>query len=205
MKIRYVRQIFLKGLVAVLPIVATIYIAIWLISSFESIFSPILRNLLPESLYIPGMGVVVGLVGIFLIGLVLQMILARKVWDLGELLLSRTPLISQLYRAFKQVVSYIGGTDQPKGSTVVLVSLGVPKVRMLGLVTQSNVRLGPEQREQDLVSVFLPWSYQIGGFTVLVHRDSIQPVDLTPQEALRFSLTAGVSQGDAPGVRLESE
>ena len=53
--------------------------------------------------------------------------------------------------------------------------------------------------------MFLPLSYQIGGITVLVPRDALEPVDLTPQEALRFSLTAGVStdarDGAAPAAR----
>jgi uncharacterized membrane protein len=36
-------------------------------------------------------------------------------------------------------------------------------------------------------------SYQIGGYTALVPRSSVQPVDMTLEEAMRFTLTAGVS------------
>ena len=140
------------------------------------------------------MGLVLGLTGIFLVGLVLQAIFARKVWNLGELVLSRMPVVSQLYRALKQVISYVSGTTAPKGSAVVLVNLADSNVRMLGLLTQDNLGFGLDQAEQGLVAVFLPWSYQLGGITVLVQRKDIEPVDLTPQEALRFSLTAGVSR-----------
>lgn len=199
MSIRYVRQVFFKGLIAVLPVAATIYIALWLVSGFEAIFSPLLRSLLTDSGYIPGMGVAVGLVGIFVLGLVLQAILARRVWSFGELMLSQTPLISQVYQALKQVVAYASGSEQPQGSSVVLVKFGAGSARMLGLVTQENVEFGSASGEEDLVAVFLPWSYQIGGITVLVSRDTIEPVNLTPQEAFRFSLTAGVSVTEPPG------
>lgn len=194
MNTRYVRQIFLKGLIAVLPIAATTYIASRLIGGLEALFSSLLRTFLPDSWYLPGMGLVLGLTGIFLVGLVLQAIFARKVWNLGELVLSRMPVVSQLYRALKQVISYVSGTTAPKGSAVVLVNLADSNVRMLGLLTQDNLGFGLDQAEQGLVAVFLPWSYQLGGITVLVQRKDIEPVDLTPQEALRFSLTAGVSR-----------
>jgi uncharacterized membrane protein len=36
-------------------------------------------------------------------------------------------------------------------------------------------------------------SYQIGGYTLLVPRESITPLDLPAQEAMRLVLTAGVT------------
>jgi uncharacterized membrane protein len=201
MTLRYVRQIFLNGLIAILPIAATAYIAIWLITGFEAMFSPLLRRLLTEDGYVPGMGVAVGIAGIFLLGLVLQAILAKRVWTLGELLLSRTPLISQLYQSLKQVIGYVSGSAQPEGTAVVLVTFGAQNTRMLGLITRDRVGFSSATQDDELVAVFLPWSYQVGGFTILVPRDAIERIDLTPQEALQFSLTAGVTGSPQRGTR----
>lgn len=190
---RFVRQVFLRGLVAVLPLAATIYLLIWLASSFESLLGPMLRLLLPEDVYLPGMGVGAGLIAIFLVGLALQGWLGRRIWALGELIVDRTPLVRPIYGAVKQVVSYVGGTEQPQGRTVVTVGFDELPVRLLGLVTREDVTFLSQELEEGLVAVFLPWSYQIGGFTVYVPRSALEPVDLTPQQALRLSLTAGVT------------
>ncbi|MNC92233.1 hypothetical protein D3C83_86210 [compost metagenome] len=38
-------------------------------------------------------------------------------------------------------------------------------------------------------------SYQIGGFTVYMPRSKIEPIDMTIEDAMRFTLTAGMSSG----------
>ena len=46
----------------------------------------------------------------------------------------------------------------------------------------------------DKVAVYLPMSYQLGGFTVIVPRSRIREVPMKAEEALRFCVTAGVSR-----------
>jgi len=48
--------------------------------------------------------------------------------------------------------------------------------------------------------VSMPMSYQVGGYTALVPRASVQPVDMSFEEAMRFTLTAGLSVPVAKGV-----
>jgi len=193
MTLRFFRQVFFKGLIAVLPLAATIYLMIWLVRGFESVLGPMLESTLPENAYIPGMGIGLGLTIIFVAGLALQAWLTRRIWALGERLLDRMPMVRQIYGAVKQVISYVGGTEHPQGKAVVTVRFGDLPTRLLGLVTRDDIELSPQHVKDDLIAVFLPWSYQIGGITVFVPRTSVERVDLTPQEALRFSLTAGVT------------
>jgi uncharacterized membrane protein len=194
MKINEFRGIFIKGLIAVLPIAATFYLMLWLITSFEAFFGSILQYALPESAYVPGMGVAAGLVGIFLVGLLMDAWLGRRLWALGERVVDRMPLVSQIYGAVKEIVSYIGGSEQqPRGKAVVTIKFGDPPVRMLGLVTLEELAFLPQTPGDELIAVFLPWSYQIGGFTVYVPRSAVEKADLSAQEALRISLTAGVT------------
>lgn len=189
MAIKFFRSVFIKGLIALLPIAITVLIAAWLVSGFESLFRPLVERLIPDDRYVPGMGMALGLSVVFLVGLLLQAILAQKAWSLGEQLLSRMPLLSHVFRATKQIMSYMTGAEMPQGGSVVLVDLGTPKARVLGLVTAETLRFDTNDEN---IAVFLPWSYQIGGFTVIVRRDAVTPVALTPQEALRFTLTAGI-------------
>lgn len=198
MTLAFLRKTFFRGLIAVLPIAITAYLLIWLVGSFESIFRPMILVALPEDDYIPGLGVLVGLIGIFLVGLLLKAFLARRLWKFAETILARMPLVSQVYDSLKQVVSYVGGNQQPKDSTAVLVRFGDTSVRMLGLVTREQVNFVPDDGDGETVAVFLPWSYQVGGITVLVPRNLVEPIELSARDALRFSLTAGVEARQDP-------
>lgn len=194
---RFIYRVFLKGLLAVLPVAVTVYLVLWLVTTFESLFRPLLTRLLPENGYVPGMGVGMGVIGVFVVGLMLQAWFMQRLWQWGERLLDRMPLVRQVYGALKQLVDYLGGNGQPGGSTVVMVRYGDPPVRLLGLVTRSDVNYGPVDTDKPLIAVFLPWSYQVGGFTVYVPRTSVEQLDLGREEALRLALTAGVSAESA--------
>jgi uncharacterized membrane protein len=138
-------------------------------------------------------GVAMGLITVFAVGLMLQAWFMRRLWQWGEKLLDRMPLVRQVYRALKELVDYLSGEEQPGGSTVVMLRYGEPSMRLLGLVTRDDVDYGPQDAEEPLVAVFLPWSYQVGGFTVYVPRSSLDKIDLTREQALRLAITAGVS------------
>ena len=189
---RYLYRVFLKGLLAVLPLAVTAYLVIWLATTFESLFQPLLTRLLPHDAYVPGMGVATGLAGVFAIGLMLQAWFMQRVWRWGEALLDRMPLVRPVYGALKQIVGYLSGDEQPHGSAV-MVKFGDPPIRLLGLVTRDDVDYAPQEGDDELVAVFLPWSYQVGGFTVYVPSASIEKVNLPREDALRLAITAGVS------------
>jgi len=190
---RTVRGIFFSGLVAVLPAIATIYLVVWLVTSLEAALGAVLRYVLPAESYLPGMGLLAGLGVVFVVGLAMQAWLGRELWNLGERLLSRMPVVSQIFSAVKEVVTYVSGSAEPSGNTVVAVTIGTPGVRMLGLVTRETIDF-LDSASDDTVAVLLPWSYQVGGFPVFVPRSALEPLDLTPREALRLSLTAGVTR-----------
>jgi uncharacterized membrane protein len=44
----------------------------------------------------------------------------------------------------------------------------------------------------DQISVYLPFSYAIGGNTVIMSRENITEIDMSVEDALRFIATAGV-------------
>lgn len=190
MNLEFLRKAFLKGLLAVLPVVVTFLLIAWLLSGLESTIRAVFLRLVPEDVYFPGMGVLAAVVVVFAIGVLLQAISARKVWSLGEMLLSRMPVVSQLYRALKQIISYVGGSEMPADGLAVLVDFPHSGARMMGIVTAQDLAF---DADNEMIAVLLPWSYQVGGITVIVPRASVHPVDMSPQSALQFSFTAGVA------------
>lgn len=70
-------------------------------------------------------------------------------------------------------------------------------MRLIGFVTQADDQL-PEDFQRDYVMVYLPMSYMLGGYAVLVPRASVQPLNMSMEEAMRYVLTAGVTRLSTP-------
>ncbi len=83
------------------------------------------------------------------------------------------------------------------------VTIGDNGMQVVGFVTQTLPEHLPEGfREEESVLVYLPLSYMIGGYAVLMPRSAIRPLDMSMEEAMRFTLTAGVT-GSARSRRRE--
>ena len=192
---RFLRQVFFKGLIAVLPVALTIYLMVWLARGFESILGGGIQAILPPEYYVPGMGVLAGILLVFVVGFMLEAWFTRRLWQYGERLLVRMPLVRAVFGAIKQIVSYVSSGSGPTGSHAVMVSLHGGQARMLGLVTRETLDFLDDPAHKDDIAVLLPWSYQVGGITVFVPRSAVQRVNLTAQEALRLVLTGAVGKG----------
>lgn len=191
---RSIGTTFIKGLAAVLPIVVTLYLLYWLLNLAESVIGGLARVLLP--FYFPGLGLLLTLVGIFLVGVLLNAWLVRKFFDLGEGLMHRIPLVKTVYGAVQDLMGFFSRARDDEASQVVMVHVeiaGVP-ARMVGVVTRQEFEGLPEGLgEPGLIAVYLPMSYQIGGYTVTLPRDKVTPVDMTIDQAMRYAVTAGMS------------
>src|SRR5690349_14304339 len=99
---RLITKTFINGLLTVLPLFLTIYASIWLIKTFESM----LGKLIPDELYVPGMGILVGIVLIFLSGILIQTWGVRSLYRWGEQVIEEFPLIGDIYSSLKELLQY---------------------------------------------------------------------------------------------------
>jgi uncharacterized membrane protein len=191
---RYITRTFLTGLATVLPVVITFYLLVWLVVAAESILSAAVRSILPEKLYWPGLGVAIFVLLVFLIGLFMRTWVAQKLFSWGEALLYRTPVVKMVYGALRDFSGFLTEPKQKGLQQVVSVQFGNSDVRLIGFVTRDDLSGLPQGiGGADTVAVYLPFSYQIGGYMVLVPRSSVQPVEMAIEDAMRLTLTAGIS------------
>jgi uncharacterized membrane protein len=74
---------------------------------------------------------------------------------------------------------------------------GAGRNRLMGFLTRGEWDDVPEGiGDDDRVAVFLPMSYQLGGFTTIVPRSAVTPIDMSIEDAMTFCLTAGVKHSD---------
>lgn len=196
-------KIMLQGLVAMLPALLTLYILYWLVWSAETVLGAVFKMLLPDGWYIPGMGLLAGVVAIFLFGLALNAFLVRKALGLAEAVLNRIPLVKTLYGSAKDFIGFFAAKKEREFNQVVTVELefGGTPMRLLGFVTRSDFEGLPAGiGGKGEIAVYLPLSYQIGGYTVIVPRRAVRPVDISPHRAMGFAVTGGMftEKGSAP-------
>jgi len=186
-------RIFLTGILTILPILATIYLVVWLFTAVERFLGKQLLFLMPDEYYRAGMGLLAALVVIFLIGLLMRAWLFRQLIKFGEALLLKLPLIKVVYRSLKDLFGLFSDDKSSEALQVVSVQLPGTDMRLLGFLTRSDFSDMPKGvGNEDDVAVYLPMSYQVGGYTVLIPRSGITPVPMSREEAMRFVLTAGL-------------
>ena len=184
-------SILLKGLVTILPIGLTIYFVYWLGVTTEGLLSRPIKFVLGDSLYWPGMGLVTGFLLLFLVGLAVNAFLVRRLLGLGEELLLRVPVVKTVYSAIRDMTRLVN-TDKKKGDLDRVVTVDFGMGRLIGFVTQEHAKTLGIGGGDDLVAVYLPKSYQIGGYTVYMSRSKVTETDLSVEQAMRIVLTGGV-------------
>jgi uncharacterized membrane protein len=190
--LRSVGRIFLTGLLTVLPLVLTLYFTVWLLTVLETFFGKQVKLILPEDWYHPGMGLAVAIALIFAVGVLMHGWLFRRLFRRIEFLLLRVPLVRSVYSALRELLGLFGEKDGA-ALQVVLVTLPESGAKLLGFVTREecgDALKGVDCKGQ--VAVYLPMSYQVGGYTVFVPKKSLEPVDMSREDAMRFILTAGL-------------
>ena len=189
-----ISKILITGFITLLPIVLTIYLLYWLAVSSEQVMGNALKLILPDSAYFPGLGMIAGLFLVFIVGLMMNAYMVRKIFALGEQVLYHLPLIKTVYRAFRDFFDFFSPKKEQFGQVVAVTVQGM---ELVGFVTQENPQRLPESfRDRDSVLVYMPMSYMVGGYTVLVPRSELRPLKMSMEEAMRFVLTAGITGKD---------
>lgn len=192
--VRFISRNILTGLVTILPLVLTFYLLYWFAVSAESLLGETILLMLPENLYWPGMGLTASLVMVFVLGLLMHAYVVQRLFAKGERLLYRMPFINTVYRAIRDFFDYFSPTTKKEFKQVVAVTIGDTGMKVIGFVTQAiPERLPKDYQDEGSILVYLPLSYMIGGYTVLIPRSAVRPLDMSMEEAMRFTLTAGLA------------
>lgn len=185
-------KILLKGVAAVLPVGLTLYFVYWLLTSIENAVRPLIIMVLSEQYYLPGMGLIAGVLLLFFVGLMVNAWIFKLVLGLGEHLLERIPLIKSIFGALRDFMNYFSPSEkQEELKKVVMVTIN--NIQLIGFITGETDDLPGIKMPDDKVAVYLPLSYQIGGYTVYLSKDSIEVIDMSVEDAMRRVLTAGLS------------
>ena len=191
---------FLRGLAIVLPVLLTIYLVYFIANSFEYLMGTMLRLVIGPKFYWTGMGLAAAVIGVVLLGFATRLPGGDLLVRLSDAIFTRIPVLKSVYTTVRDLVGFIShARESGEVGKPVLVTMA-DGMELLGLVTDMASDLGnhPDKR----VLVYLPMSYQIGGYMVSVPRDRVQALDMSVEDALRLAVTAGVRTTDSGSQAL---
>jgi uncharacterized membrane protein len=198
------RTWFLTGLVIAGPLAVTAWLVWWFVDTVDHWVKPLVPPWVWPDTYlpvrVPGTGVVLAVVGLIVLGFLAANIAGRTLLSIGESILDRMPIVRGLYKGVKQIFETVFSASGTSFRRVGLVEY--PTRGMWSIVFISTPP--PEQvatklpLADDYISVFLPCTPNptTGFYFYLPTRDVIE-VPLTPDEAAKLVMSAGVIQPEA--------
>lgn len=192
------RAYFFAGILITAPISITFYIA-WIVINFVD---GRVARMLPEDynpnhylpFSIPGLGLLVAIVMLTLIGWITAGLLGRLFLRVSEAVLRRMPVVSSIYSWVKQIFETVFHERASPFREVVLIEFPRKGLWRVGFVTGKTPGSTQDILPGGLVNVFLPGTPNAAsGFLVLVPTADIYRVDLSPEEALKLVVSAGIA------------
>jgi uncharacterized membrane protein len=182
----------IKGTFVLLPFLLSFYFLFWFANLFDRIFSGILDRLgvfrdLPF-----GIGIVIGLIVIYALGRTSEILIARHINKVLERFIKTVPILGSVFGSIRDLTDYFkAGETTPKGKAVIL-TLEHPNLKIAGFLTRSDLYTLPTHDNlNDLVAVYIPLAYMVGGgFTVFAHKSQVQDLDMPFDIAMKANLSA---------------
>ena len=190
---KLISKTIFKGLIAIIPFTLTLYLLFWFAGTIELSLGNIFKFFFPDSWYIKGLGFVLGLPLVFFFGAFLESRTFRSLFNNLEELVLQIPVVKSVYTTIRDFSSLFSSKNKGKFKQVVLVNVPPGNGQQIGFITVSDFEeVLHTFTADDQIAVYLPFSYQMGGNTVIMSRENVTEIDMSVEDALRFIATAGV-------------
>ena len=189
------KQTLIRGLLNLLPMALSLWLFWSLFESLDSL-GKLLFSLLGMDTMFTGAGFILVTALVFVAGLLFSVSPIVWLWSWIERQLMRFPLFKSVYGSIRDIASLMNRDgSKPKSQQTVLVRQANGGFVVGFIMTDKPPQpLLDALPEGDWVPVLFQLSYQMAGVTSLVRREDLIMVDWSFEEAMRFNLTAGISQ-----------
>ncbi|MGB3626126.1 MAG: DUF502 domain-containing protein [Henriciella sp.] len=193
----WLRGRFLAGMVIAAPIAITIFVLQFLINFIDSRVKPLLPPILQPETYtnyaIPGFGVLVMIIALTILGAIATNLIGRSVISATDRILSRIPLVRNVYAAFKQLTEVLANNQQASYDRVVMVEYPKKGSWCIGFVASNAKGEVKENLSDEFIGVFVPTTPNpTSGFLMFVHQSECIDLEMTVEEGAKMILSAGL-------------
>jgi uncharacterized membrane protein len=205
--IAHLRRYFISGLLVWLPIWVTLLVIKFLVDVLSKSLLLLPPPYQPDVLlgfHVPGIGVIITLLVIFITGVFVANYLGRRLVSIGEAVMSRIPLVRTIYTGVKQVTQTLFTPGGQSFRKVLLVEF--PQTGVWSIAFQTGIvgnALKVAVSEEEMVSYFIPTTPNpTSGFLMMAPKSKVIELDMTVDQALKFVISLGVMH---PNSQLKKE
>ncbi len=213
------KKYLIAGLLVWLPLTVTIWVLQaalgvldgvfgWFLNAGKAILPGGAGPLIDQLLRIPGLGVIMMLLGLLLTGVFATNIVGQWWLRQGSRVLSKIPIVKSIYNSVKQVSDTLFSSSGNAFREAVLVQYPRHGSWTIAFVTGRPGGEAAQHLQGDYLSIYVPTTPNpTSGFFLMVPRSDVIALQMTVDEALKYVISMGVvappTQFLAPGAAVE--
>ena len=204
---RHFRSTLITGILTLIPLGVTVFVLKFLFTTIDGwlkpVMSPILSQVLEERYHI-GMGVLATILLVYLVGLIVSNFLGQKLLGAGEKILTKIPLVREVYAPVKQVVQMaLMTSNSTKFSRAVAIKTPGSTIRVIGFVTGE---FHEEGNPVPVASVFVPTSPNpTTGVLLFCDPEIIYETNMKVETAMKMLISGGIVAPDDFMIRQQMQ
>ena len=195
-RVKLLRRYLVAGLLIWAPLAVTFLLLRLAVNVMDKTLAIIPPQYRPEELlgfHIPGLGVILTFIVLFITGMLAANFVGRYVVGGWESLLDRIPIVRTIYGGAKNFAEIVFSDSNDSFKQVLLIEY--PRKGLFSLAFQTSSELGEVQARtgEDVVCCFVPTTPNpTSGFVIMVPRRDIKVLDMDVDEALKMIISLGV-------------
>ncbi len=205
------RATFISGLLAIIPVGATVYIVWFLYRLVDGLvgkntpFGMAIERAIGR--WIPGLGFYVTIIIIVLIGVISRNIFGRTLHYYFERIFLSVPGIRKMYLTIKEFANAILNRGSAMAfKQVVMFEYPRPGINVIGLVTNEELGKLQDLTGEECVLVYTPTAPNpLSGYMLIIPKRMITPVDIPVQDALSMVISSGSVLPESLRVKKDEE
>ena len=203
----FIKRYFITGLVIWVPLGITVWVLDLLVSTMDQsllLLPPRLRTESWLGMHVPGMGVVLTLLIVFVTGILAANIIGQRLVAFWEGVLARIPVVNSIYNGVKQVSDSLFSSSGQAFRKALLVQWPREGMWTIGFLTGTPEGELMEHVPADSVSIFVPTTPNpTGGYFVIVPRADVIELEMSVDEAVKYIISMGVVEPVANGRKTD--
>ena len=195
-----IRNIFIAGILSLLPFVITVYLLYFLYDIIISNVLPLVKQIARQynfdfSEYVFQIAtLVIVILLIFLIGILTKMYFGKILIKILDNIIAKIPVARSIYNATKQVVDSFKNSTGSSFSKVVLVEFPRRDMWMIAFLVRDSLDfMESASTKEESCNVFIPTAPNpTSGFVAVVPKKDIRELDISVEEGIKFVLSVGI-------------
>ena len=181
------KRTILAGIFTIVPLALTGFILVFIFRFLDSVSAPILNII---GFHIPGLGILLTILSVYLLGVIIRNVLGRRLFSWGEKIVLAIPLVSTIYKTIKQFINAFSGTADGKNFQKVIF-LQYPRVGVwtLAFVTGESV----DANSVEYYHIFVPTTPNpTSGFFIIIPKRETMLTEMTVEEGIKMVISGGM-------------